>query len=130
MAGTRSEKLNAEFQKNIYEVLTRKVKNPRLTEMFSVTAVETDRELATAKVYISVYSADEAKKQATFEAICESAGFVRQALSKSMHIRTMPQFIFLKDSSFDYSEKINRLLNEVKAEESKHTTKKNEEQNG
>ena len=63
-------------------------------------------------------------------AICESAGFVRQALSKSMHIRTVPQFIFLKDSSFDYSEKINRLLNEVKAEESKHTTEKNEEQNG
>lgn len=55
MSLQRTAKLNSEFQKNIYEVLSKSVKDPRITEMFSVTKVETDKELTLAKVYISVY---------------------------------------------------------------------------
>ena len=44
MGANRTEKLNSEFQRSIYEILTRKVKDPRLTQ------VECDKELQTAKV--------------------------------------------------------------------------------
>ena len=116
MSGKRSEKLNSEFKKNIYEILSRKVKNPQLTEMFSVTEVETDPELSTAKVYVSVYSKDAEKAAATMDAIRQSAGYVRTQLSKSMHIRTVPQLIFTEDRSMSYGDKIDRILERIGVE--------------
>ena len=113
MGANRTEKLNSEFQRSIYEILTRKVKDPRLTEMFSITQVECDKELQRAKVYASVYSADKAKADATLEAIKDAAGFVRSTLSKSMHIRTVPKFEFITDTSMQYSQKINDILSEI-----------------
>ncbi len=113
MGANRTEKLNSEFQKSIYEILTRKVKDPRLTEMFSITKVECDKELQTAKVYVSVYSRDEEKAATTFEAIKDAAGLVRSILSKSMHIRTVPKFEFITDTSMQYSQKINDILSEI-----------------
>ena len=113
MGGTRTEKLNSEFQKSIYEILTRKVKDERLTEMFSIVSVDTDKELQTAKVYISIFSTDPKKAEQTFNAICDAGGFIRQTLSKSMHIRTVPRFEFLLDTSMQYSQRINDILSEI-----------------
>lgn len=113
MSGIRTDKLNSEFQKSIYEILTKKVKDPRLTEMFSILEVRVDKELQTAKVFVSVFSTDQEKAAKTFEAIKDSAGFIRQTLSKSMHIRTVPKFEFLMDTSMEYSQKINDILSEI-----------------
>ncbi|MEG1711174.1 MAG: 30S ribosome-binding factor RbfA [Clostridia bacterium] len=113
MSVPRTDRLNAEFQKNIYEILKNKVKDPRITEMFSVTKVETDKELSFAKVYISIFSKDKAKTDETMEAIVRSAGFARRELSKEMRIRTVPQLIFVKDDSMEYSDKIDKIINEI-----------------
>ena len=113
MAVPRTAKLNAEFQKVIYEILKYRVKNPFLTEMFSITKVDIDKELSSAKVYISIFSTDKEKANATFEAIKASAGFVRRELAHEMRTRTVPAIVFLYDDTMEYSEKINRLLDSV-----------------
>lgn len=110
MSQLRMEKINSELQKNIYEILSKKVKNPFLTEMFSIMEVQTDRDLATAKVYISIYSTDEARKAATLNAITESAGFVRSSLAKMMRLRTVPSLTFIEDKSMGNAQRINELL--------------------
>ena len=48
MVNNRIGKVNAELQKNIYEILVTKVKDPRLTEMFTITQVSVDKELKKA----------------------------------------------------------------------------------
>ncbi len=113
MAGTRTEKLNSEFQKSIYEILTKKVKDVRLTEMFTILQVDTDKELQTAKVLVSIFSTDKEKADLTFQAICDASGFIRQTLSKTMHIRTVPKFEFVLDTSMQYSQRINDILSEI-----------------
>ncbi len=113
MAGTRTEKLNSEFQKSIYEILTKKVKDVRLTEMFTILQVDTDKELQTAKVLVSIFSTDKEKSDLTFRAICDASGFIRQTLSKTMHIRTVPKFEFILDTSMQYSQRINDILSEI-----------------
>ncbi len=113
MAGTRTEKLNSEFQKSIYEILTKKVKDVRLTEMFTILQVDTDKELQTAKVLVSIFSTDKEKSDLTFQAICDASGFIRQTLSKTMHIRTVPKFEFVLDTSMQYSQRINDILSEI-----------------
>ena len=62
----RLEKLNSEFRKYISELLTKKVKHPNLTEMFTILEVVCDKELATAKVYVSIFSTNEMRAAKTF----------------------------------------------------------------
>ena len=110
MKEKREKRLNSEFKKEIYELLTTKVKDVRLTEMFSITSVHTTSDLKQAKVYISILSFNEERKNATFEAIKASAGFVRREISSRMHIRTVPEFTFLLDDRASYGERIDKIL--------------------
>ena len=113
MKEKREKRLNSEFKKEIYEILTTKVKDVRLTEMFSITSVQTTADLKQAKVYISILSMNDGRKQDTFEAIKASAGFVRREISSRMHIRTVPEFTFLMDTRAEYSEKIDQIINQI-----------------
>ena len=113
MKEKREKRLNSEFKKEIYELLTTKVKDVRLTEMFSITSVHTTSDLKQAKVYISILSFNEERKNATFEAIKASAGFIRREISSRMHIRTVPEFTFLLDDRAEYGERIDQILNEI-----------------
>lgn len=124
MSLQRTAKLNSEFKKNIYEVLSKSVKDPRITEMFSVTKVETDKELTLAKVYISVYGKDSEKTEATFEGIKSAAGYVRRELYKIMRVRAVPQLMFVRDDSMEYSDRISKILNQL------NITEKDEEEEG
>ena len=109
----REKRLNSEFQREIYSILKYKVKNPDLTEMFSISEVEVTNDLKYAKVFVSVFSADEEKKKATFKAICDSAKFVRAELGKTMRIRTVPELRFITDASEEYGNKIESILSGI-----------------
>ena len=109
----RTNKLNSEFKRLIVEILTKKVKDPRITEMFTILDVDTDKELSTAKVYVSVYSTDTDKATQTFLAIKENEPFVRREISRSMHIRKAPEFNFILDTSMAYGQKISEMLYEI-----------------
>ena len=110
MKEKREKRLNSEFQKEIYSILKNKIKNPAISEMFSISEVDVTNDLKHAKVFVSVFSTDKVKAQATFEAICASAKAVRTELSKTMRIRTVPELHFMTDKSQDYGEKIDKLL--------------------
>ena len=110
----RNDRLNAEFQKEIYEIISRRLKNPLVTEMFSVLRVDTSRDLSHAKVFISVYSKDAVKKQATFEAIKGDAKKIRYELSKVIRARTVPELHFFSDDSMEYGDKMEKLFKNIK----------------
>lgn len=110
MKEKREKRLNSEFQKEIYSILKNKIKNPAISEMFSISEVDVTNDLKHAKVFVSVFSTDKAKAQATFEAICASAKAVRTELSKTMRIRTVPELHFVTDNSTDYGNKIDKIL--------------------
>lgn len=110
MKEKREKRLNSEFQKEIYSILKNKIKNPAISEMFSISEVDVTNDLKHAKVFVSVFSTDKVKAQATFEAICASAKAVRTELSKTMRIRTVPELHFVTDNSTDYGNKIDKII--------------------
>ncbi len=110
---SRSDRLNAEFKKEIYEIISRRLKNPLVTEMFSIIAVDTSRDLSYAKVYVSVYSKDEEKKKNTFEAIKADAKKIRYELSKVVRARTVPELHFFLDTSMEYGDKMEKLFKAI-----------------
>lgn len=117
MAKIRTSRLSAEYRKAIYEIISTKVKDSAITEMVSVMRVDVTSDLKHAKVYLSIFSKDEAKKIATFDAIVKSSGFIRRELAHTMTTRTVPELNFVLDDSLDYSDKINKLLKEIEVDE-------------
>ena len=109
----RADRINAELQKEIYEIISRKLKNPLITEMFSVMKVDCAKDLSFAKVYVSVYSKNAEKRDATFSAIVGDAKKIRYELSKSMIARTVPELRFILDDSLEYSDKMNKLFLQI-----------------
>ncbi len=110
MKEKREKRLEKEFAKLIYEFLSTGVKNPNITEMFSVSGVRVTSDLEEAFVYVSVFSTNPQLKEKTFDAIKESAPLVRRFLAKEMRIRTVPKINFISDTSFEYGEKIDRII--------------------
>ena len=118
MANYRMQRVNSEVQKAVMEIINSSVKDPRLTDMVSVTRADVDQDLKNAKIYLSIYSNDPARKQGNFDAIKGSAGFIRHELAKILpHIRQVPVLNFYIDESLDYSDKINKILLDIKKNE-------------
>ncbi len=113
----RQDRLNSELQKEIYEIISRKLKNPLITEMFSVLKVDCAKDLSYAKVYISVYSTNKEKADKTFSAIKEDAKKIRYELSKSMILRTVPELNFFLDDSMEYSAHMDKIFKQIEKRE-------------
>ena len=111
----REDRLNGELQRMLSQIIS-KLKDPRITEMVSVLSVSVAKDLKTAKVTVSIFgSGDEEKKQTTFAALCRCAGFIRKELSREFQdLRTVPELTFILDTSQAYSERIEKLIEEIK----------------
>lgn len=107
---SRTDKLNGEFQKEIYNIITRKLKNPLITEMVSILRVDTTSDLSHAKVYVSIFSTNQERKQTTFSQIESEAKRIRYELAKVIRARTVPELHFILDDSMEYSDKMNKLF--------------------
>ena len=110
---SRNDRLNGEFQKEIYEIITRRLKNPLVTEMFSVLRVDCSKDLSYAKVYLSVFSKDETKRKTTFDAIKGDAKKIRYELAKVIRARTVPELNFILDDSMEYGDKMDKLFKQI-----------------
>ncbi|MBR1968688.1 MAG: 30S ribosome-binding factor RbfA [Clostridia bacterium] len=115
----RNDRLNGEFQKEIYEIISRRLKNPLVTEMFSILRVDCSRDLSSAKVYVSVYSKNEEKRKITFDAIKADAKKIRFELAKVIRARTVPELNFILDDSMEYGDKMDRLFKSINEGEKK-----------
>ncbi len=109
----RNDRLNGEFQKEIYDIIMRKLKNPLVTEMLSVTSVEASKDLSHAKVYISIFGTNPEKKKTTFDAIIADAKKIRYELAKVIRARTVPELHFILDTSMEYGEKMDKLFKSI-----------------
>ena len=55
---------------------------------------------------------------------------IRFLLAKQLKLRYMPELTFYYDDTLDYAEKINKLLNEIKKEESPEKIQEKKEEDG
>ena len=90
-----------------------RLKDPRLEGgLLTVTRLDVTPDLDVAKVYVSVMGRPDGPKPA-IEALNRAAGHVRTEVSKKMHIRKAPRFIFVEDDGAAYAAHINELLREL-----------------
>lgn len=116
MANTvRVEKITSEIQKALSHILRNEVRDQRVTENFgSLTRIDLTNDLRHAKIFISVYGSEEAKKE--FMSGIESAqGFIRSELGRRVRMRYTPELHFKLDNSLEEGSRILALLDDLKA---------------
>ena len=121
MKSLRGERLSAEYQKAVYEVISKKLKykTDKIKGIVSVTKADVSPDLKNAKIYISVLGKNKEESNATFEAIKEHAGTIRYELAHMMQMRTVPELHFLWDDTMEYGDKIDRLIQSIHKAENK-----------
>ncbi len=123
MAKRRNSRLSGEMKRVISEVIRNEVKDPRISELLSVTDVNVTEDLKYAKVYISVYGDIEP----TLEALQSAKGFIRREVGKRVKMRIIPELIFERDDSIEKGIYMSKLIDKViEDEESRKTEDESE----
>ncbi|GLI33881.1 30S ribosome-binding factor RbfA [Desulforhabdus amnigena] len=106
----RSDRIADLLQKEIADLVFRRVKDPRVTSV-TISGVDVTADLKHARVYYCVMgSPTEEEKQSVAQGLNKAKGFIRQELGKRLYIRYVPQITFCYDQSFEYGDKIERIL--------------------
>ena len=108
----KNTRINGEVQKELSKLITTEIKDPRISPLTSVVAVEVAPDLKTAKVYVSVLGNEEAQ-QDTLRGLKSAAPFMRSQLAKNINLRNTPELKFVMDQSIEYGVNMSKLINDV-----------------
>tara|TARA_B100000214_G_scaffold358932_1_gene319880 strand:+ start:32 stop:397 length:366 start_codon:yes stop_codon:yes gene_type:complete len=81
------------------------------TKEITVTEVRMSPDLKTAKIFVMPLGGKEADQ--VVERLKEFSFVIRKTLSKKIIMKFLPKLFFVKDSSFDYAEKIENLIKQT-----------------
>ena len=82
------------------------------SKLVTVTEVRMTPDLKTARVYVIPLGGIDTKE--TVKILTEFSHLVRTALSKRLDIKFLPKLTFIEDNSFEYAEKIEKLIRKNK----------------
>jgi ribosome-binding factor A len=104
-------------KQNLGEIFIRnEAKIPSInTKVITVTEVRMTPDLKTARAYVIPLGGKHMTEMVSI--LTEYSHLVRRALSKKLDIKFLPKLAFVEDNSFEYAEKIERLIKKNKENE-------------
>ena len=82
------------------------------TKNITVTEVRMSQDLKNARAYVIPLGGKDSEK--TVNILTEFSHLIRKALSKKIEMKFLPKVSFISDKSFDYAEKIEKLIQKNK----------------
>ena len=107
MASNRIGRINEEIQREMSSLI-RTVKDPRVSGLISVTAVDTTPDLKFCKIYISVL--DKSDVNQVLKGLKSASGYLRRELGRTLNLRNTPELTFVRDDSIDQGAHILDML--------------------
>ncbi|MBQ8199487.1 MAG: 30S ribosome-binding factor RbfA [Lachnospiraceae bacterium] len=108
----KNTRINGEVMRALADIIRGEIKDPRISELTSVVAVEVAPDLKTCKAWISVFG-DEQKIADTLAGLTSAEGFIRSKLAKKINLRNTPQITFIMDQSIAYGVSMSKKIDEV-----------------
>jgi ribosome-binding factor A len=102
----RNVRIADQIQRDLSELITREVKDPRVG-MVTVQSVELTPDYAHAKVFFTTLTGD---PQETQTALNHAAGHLHNLLFKRLHIHTVPTLHFIFDQTIESAIEMSRLI--------------------
>lgn len=108
----KNVRINAEVQHELSNIIRNEIKDPRISTMTSVVAVEVSPDLKYARAYISVLGSEQEQND-TIQGLKSAEGFIRKKLASGINLRNTPQISFVADRSIEYGVNMSKLIDEV-----------------
>jgi len=97
------------MRREIADILERRLRDPRLGSMVSVTDVEVTPDLSFARVYVSTLEAG-ADRERMLGTLKSAAGWVRHELRPRLGLREVPEIRFVLDESIERGARVDEIL--------------------
>jgi ribosome-binding factor A len=99
----------------ISDILLKQIRDPRV-QLVTITRVKLTDDLRLARVFFVETGKDLSDPQAKI-GLDRATGFFKRELGKRLHLRYIPDLIFMVDEAFEYSSRIDKLLAEIRTED-------------
>jgi ribosome-binding factor A len=113
----RTERVGAELQREIADIIRTEVKDPRL-KLVTIQEVRPSRDLGHAKVYFTCFPVDEGGAEQVKLLNGKLSGFLRGQLARRVRMRTVPQLHFVHDESVAQGAHLSQLIEDAVASSS------------
>lgn len=119
LAGKRSVRVGDQILKEIADLLSRKVRDPRVSGV-TLTGIRLSDDLRHARIFYSALGEkiDLDKIQSGLDS---AKGFIKREMGRRINLRYMPEIIFQHDPTLETGNQIEKLFQKIKAEELKNS---------
>jgi ribosome-binding factor A len=105
----RPDRVGEAVREEVAAFIARDAKDPRITGLVTVTAVEMTRDLRHASIYVSVMGTDE-QRASTLEGLASTAAHLRSRVGRALRLQFAPEIAFKFDESVARAARIEHLL--------------------
>ena len=105
----RPDRVGEAVREEVAAFIARDAKDPRITGLVTVTAVEMTRDLRRATVFVSVMGSD-AERVVTLEGLTSTAVHLRSRVGRALRLQFAPEIAFKLDESVARAARIEHLL--------------------
>ena len=112
----RTDRVNELLRKEISQIISRDMNDPRITGLLTISQVNTSTDLRQARISVSVMGEQQQKEKA-LGGLKAAAGFIRHRLGGKLSLKRIPELSFLLDASMEQANDLVRLMDQVASEE-------------
>lgn len=105
----RTLRISEEIKKIVSHLIRIELKDPRISELTSITHVDTTNDLRFANIYVSVHGSKE-NAQDTIDGLKSAKGFIRKSIGKALNLRYTPEPLFKLDDSIAQSVRMSKII--------------------
>lgn len=120
----RTERVASNIQRILSSLIRSEVKDPRVNGLITINDVVISKDLAHAKVYVSVLKS-ESDIQEVVDALNGAKGYLHNCLGQKLNLRIVPKLQFFHDTLLQEANRIEKLIDQV-MEDEKQGDKDNE----
>jgi ribosome-binding factor A len=119
VSASRAERLGEQIRTEAGQILARQVHDPGVG-FVTVTRVRVSADLQVARIYYTALG-DQAALRTTERALARVTPFVRRQLAGRLGLRRVPEMSFVFDKSIAHQARVEELLQEIHASQSRTT---------
>jgi ribosome-binding factor A len=115
MSSYRMERVEHLIREEVSNLILRKrIKDPRVSTLVSVSRIQVSRDLAHAKIWMSGFGGESSGGIAqTVKALNHAAGFIQHEVGKKLHTRSTPKMTFIEDHSIEEGFRVNKIIEDL-----------------
>lgn len=115
MAHYRDRRVSQEVQREINDILQKKIRDPRVQEV-TITDVRVTGDLQHATIFYSTLGEKASDIQKAQQGLEKATGLIRKELGQRLRIYKVPELVFERDESVAYGNHIDELIRKLNRE--------------